>query len=72
MLQTSPFKPQLSERNITTVIEMPQEKKSWCSRYYDAGWRWIEDTSALVGQRLALSTHSTEITPPSPLHSEKQ
>jgi len=44
MVQTSPFKPQLSERNITTVMEMPQEKKSWYSRYYDAGWRWIEDT----------------------------
>jgi hypothetical protein len=25
-------------------MEMPQEKKSWYSRYYDAGWRWIEDT----------------------------
>lgn len=44
MQQLSSFKPQLQERSIRTVMDMPQENKPWYTRYYQSSWHWIEDT----------------------------
>lgn len=32
------------KNNLTDKITNPNKEKSWYSEYYDASWRWVEDT----------------------------